>query len=57
MSNRGSIGRAARAFPSWFPRIVWERCGNERMIAETHTPQGDPPIRGFLVAQRLPQPP
>jgi len=32
-----------RALPSWFLRIVCERCGKERMLSETHMPRaGDP---------------
>jgi hypothetical protein len=41
-----------RAFPSWFIRIVCERCGKERMISETHMPQGDMPIRDILDRMR-----
>jgi hypothetical protein len=37
-----------RAFPSWFLRIVCERCCKERLIAETHMPQGDASIRDIL---------
>ena len=36
----GTPGRALRAFPSWFLRIVCECCGKDRMIAETHMPPG-----------------
>ena len=28
-----------RAFPSWFLRIVCDRCDKERMISETHIHQ------------------
>jgi hypothetical protein len=38
-----------RAFPSWFLRIVCERCGKERMISEKHMPQGDIPIRDIRI--------
>jgi hypothetical protein len=27
--------------PTWFLRIVCERCGKERMISETHITQGE----------------
>jgi hypothetical protein len=37
-----------RAFPSWFLRIVCERCGKERLLAETLLPQGDASIREIL---------
>ena len=35
------LGAPFRAFPSWFVRIVCERCGKERIIAETHMPRDD----------------
>jgi hypothetical protein len=37
-----------RAFPSWFLRVTCERCGKERMIAETHTPQAGSSIRDII---------
>ena len=33
-----ALEESLRAFPSWFLRIVCERCGKERMISETHMP-------------------
>jgi hypothetical protein len=43
-----ALDEPLRAFPSWFLRIVCERCGKERMIAETHMPQADMLIRDIL---------
>jgi hypothetical protein len=43
-----ALDEPLRAFPSWFLRIVCECCGKERMISETHMPQGDLPIRDIL---------
>jgi hypothetical protein len=36
------------AFPSWFMRVTCDRCGKDRMLSETHTPQRDMPIRDIL---------
>ena len=41
-----------RAFQSWFLRIVCDRCGKERMISETHMPQGNMLIRDILGRMR-----
>ena len=38
--------------PGWFLRIVCDRCGKERTIAETHMPQGDVLIRDVLEHMR-----
>jgi hypothetical protein len=40
------------AFPSWFLRVTCERCGKERVIAETHMPRGDASIRDVLARMR-----
>jgi hypothetical protein len=37
-----ALDEPLRAFPSWFLRIVCDRCGKERMIAETHMAPGIP---------------
>jgi hypothetical protein len=34
--GRATLDEPLRAFPSWFLRIVCDRCGKERMISETH---------------------
>jgi hypothetical protein len=51
-SGAEALDEPLRAFPSWFLRIVCERCGRERMISETHMPQGDMPIRDILDRMR-----
>ncbi len=33
------------AFPSWFLRITCDRCGKDRMVAETHAPWRDRRLR------------
>jgi hypothetical protein len=40
------------AFPSWFMRITCDRCGKDRMLAETHTPQRGMVIRDILAKMR-----
>jgi hypothetical protein len=37
-----------RDFPPWFMRVTCDRCGKDRMLSETHTIQGDMPIREIL---------
>jgi hypothetical protein len=47
------------AFPPWFLRIVCDRCGKERMIAETHMAHGAMRIRDIIAphaARRLRRP-
>ena len=43
-----ALDEPLRAFPSWFLRIVCDRCGKERMISETHMAQGEMLIRDIL---------
>jgi hypothetical protein len=40
------------AFPSWLMRITCDRCGNDRMLSETHAAQGDMLIRDILKRMR-----
>jgi hypothetical protein len=47
-SGEQALDEPLRAFPSWFLRIVCDRCGKEQMISETHMPQGDLLIRDIL---------
>jgi hypothetical protein len=51
-SGEQALDEPLRASPSWFLRIVCERCGKERMISETHMPQGDMLIRDILDRMR-----
>jgi hypothetical protein len=39
-------------FPSWFMRITCDRCGKDRMLSETHTPQGGMLIRDIIKRMR-----
>jgi hypothetical protein len=41
-----------RAFPSWFMRIEFDRCGKVRMLNETHTPQRNMPIHDIIARMR-----
>jgi hypothetical protein len=47
-SGAEALDEPLRAFPTWFLRIACDRCGKERMISETHMPQGDMLIREIL---------
>jgi hypothetical protein len=40
------------SFPSWFMRVVCDRCGKVRMINETHTPQRAMLIRDIIAKMR-----
>jgi hypothetical protein len=40
------------AFPSWFMQITCDRCGKDRMLSETYTPQRDMPIRAIVKLMR-----
>jgi hypothetical protein len=51
-SGAEALGEPLRAFPSWFLRIVCERCGKERLVNEAHMPQGDMLIRDILARMR-----
>jgi hypothetical protein len=39
-------------FPSWFLRIVCDRCGKERVISETHMAHGEMLIRDIIGRMR-----
>jgi hypothetical protein len=47
-----ALDEPLRAFPSWFLRIVCERCGRERMVNEAHMPQGEMLVRDILDRMR-----
>jgi hypothetical protein len=47
-----ALDEPLRAFPSWFLRIVCDRCGKERMLSETHMAQGEMLIRDILDRMR-----
>jgi hypothetical protein len=51
-SGVGALDEPLRAFPSWFLRIVCDRCGKERMISETHMAQGEMLIRDIIERMR-----
>ena len=47
-----ALDEPLRAFPSWFLRIVCDRCGKERMVNEAHMPQGDMVIHDIIARMR-----
>jgi hypothetical protein len=47
-----ALGEPFRAFPSWFMRVVCDRCGHERMFSETHSQQRDMLIRDIIGRMR-----
>jgi hypothetical protein len=51
-SAREALGEPFSAFPSWFLRITCDRCGKDRMLSETHTPQRDMLIRDIIAKMR-----
>jgi hypothetical protein len=51
-TGREALEEPFAAFPSWFMRITCDRCGKDRMLSETHTPQGDMLIRDIIARMR-----
>src|ERR1700722_550319 len=47
-----ALNEPLRAFPSWFLRIVCDRCGKERLISETYLIHGEMPIRDIVARMR-----
>ena len=47
-----ALDETLRAFPSWFLRIVCDRCGKERLISETYLIYGEMPIRDIVARMR-----
>ena len=47
-----ALDETLRAFPSWFLRIVCDRCGKERLICETYLVHGEMPIRDIVARMR-----
>ncbi len=47
-----ALDEPLRAFPSWFLRIVCDRCGKERMISETYLVHGEMLIRDIIARMR-----
>ena len=38
-TGREALDEPFAAFPSWFMRVTCDRCGKDRMLNETHTPE------------------
>jgi hypothetical protein len=51
-SGPEALDEPLAAFPSWYLRIVCDRCGKERMVNEVHMPQRDLPISDILARAR-----
>ena len=51
-SSAEALEEPFAAFPSWFLRITCERCGQQRMLHQVHTPHSDLPIREILDRMR-----
>lgn len=51
-TGKEALDEPLRAFPSWFMRITCDRCGKDRMLNESHTPQRDMMIRDIIKAMR-----
>jgi hypothetical protein len=49
-----ALDQLLAAFPSWFLRITCDRCGKDRLLSETHTPdrQRTMPLRVLLSRAR-----
>ena len=47
-----ALAEPLRAFPSWFLRIVCDRCGKERLISETYLVHGEMLIRDIIDRMR-----
>jgi hypothetical protein len=43
-----ALDETLRAFPSWFLRIVCDRCGKERLISETYLVRSATSSRGCV---------
>ena len=51
-SGREALDEPFSAFPSWFMRITCDRCGKDRMLSETYTPQRDMMLRDIVKLMR-----
>jgi hypothetical protein len=47
-----ALAQPLAAFPSWFLHITCDRCGKDRMIAETHAPWRDKTLGEILTRGR-----
>ena len=51
-SGKQALDEPLRAFPSWFLRIVCDRCGKQQLISEIYLIDGDMLIRDILDRMR-----
>ena len=47
-----AMGEPFSAFPSWLLRVTCDRCGKDRMFAETHFAQRDMLLRDIIKRMR-----
>jgi hypothetical protein len=51
-TGQEALAEPFSAFPSWFMQIRCDRCGKDRMLSETYTPQRDMLIRDIVELMR-----
>ncbi len=51
-TGQEALAEPFSAFPSWFMQIRCDRCGKDRMLSETYTPQRDMLIRDIIKLMR-----
>jgi hypothetical protein len=51
-SGQEALDEPFAAFPSWYMRITCDRCGKDRTLSETDTPQRDMLIREIIKLMR-----
>jgi hypothetical protein len=51
-TGQEALAEPFSAFPSWFMQITCDRCGKDRMLSETYTPQRDMLIRDIIKLMR-----
>jgi hypothetical protein len=52
LTGSEALGAPFSAFPSWFMPITYDRCGKDRLLFETHTPQHDTQVREIIAKVR-----
>jgi hypothetical protein len=51
-SPQEALNEPFAAFPSWFVRIEYERCGKTQMVKQAHMPRSELPLRTTLARMR-----
>jgi hypothetical protein len=47
-----ALGEPFAAFPSWYLRVICDRCNKVRIVNEVHTEQRDMPLREIIWRMR-----